>query len=36
MDEMANYHRAEEKFDRYDAVLDEDILDLAARLGMKF
>jgi hypothetical protein len=29
------YNRAEEKFDRYDAVLDEGIVGLAARLGMQ-
>jgi hypothetical protein len=29
------YNRAEEKFDRYDAVLDEGIIGLAARLGIK-
>jgi len=30
------YHRAEEKFDRYESILDEGILGLAVRLGMRF
>jgi hypothetical protein len=28
------YNRAEEKFDRYEAILDEGVVELAARLGM--
>lgn len=30
------YNRAEEKFDRYESILDEGVFRLAARLGMRF
>jgi hypothetical protein len=30
------YNRAEEKFDRYESVLDEGVVELAMRLGMRF
>jgi hypothetical protein len=30
------YNRAEEKFDRYEAILDEGVVELAIRLGMPF
>jgi len=29
------YNRAEERFDRYEAVLDEGVIELAARLGFR-
>jgi hypothetical protein len=32
----ATYRRAEERFDRYEAMLDEGILELVAKLGNDF
>jgi hypothetical protein len=29
------YNRAEEKFDRYDSILDEGVVELAAKLGIR-